>query len=224
MRAQVAQVGAGHDLALHQPGEPLAGRGADAVRLGAVEVRRDAGGVGVARRRRPAARCTGARRCGWRTRPARPRWPRVGPAGVGQVGLHAGGDQPALDPAGEVGGDRVRPQPHRASRRTGRRDGSITTILPVSCGPARRIRSSARMALGLPPRTIGASRASALRVAGPQVPSGGTPTLRWNSRTARSVGRPNRPSTLADLEARGRAAAAGVRPRRRRPCTLPGSG
>ena len=49
----------------------------------------------------------------------------------------------------------------------------MTTILPVSCGPSRRIRSSARIALGLPPRTIGASRDSALRVAGPQVPSGG---------------------------------------------------
>ena len=67
---------------------------------------------------------------------------------------------------------------------------SITTVLPPRWGPASRIRSWARSALGAPPLTIGESRVRALRVAGPQVPSGGMPKLRWNSRTPASVSGP----------------------------------
>ena len=78
----------------------------------------------------------------------------------------------------------------------------MTTTLPVSWGPSRRMRSSARMALGLPPLTRGASRLRALSVAGPQVPSGGMPMLRWNSWTARSVTGPKRPSTRPVLKPR----------------------
>ena len=49
--------------------------------------------------------------------------------------------------------------------------------------------------------TIGLSRVSALRVAGPQVPSGGMPKLRWNSRTPGLGVRAEVAVDPADLEA-----------------------
>ena len=47
----------------------------------------------------------------------------------------------------------------------------MTTSLPASAGPARLIASDSRIACGRPPTTVRLSRASALKVAGPQVPS-----------------------------------------------------
>ena len=118
VRAQVAQVGAGDDLPLDQTGEPLADRGA---RRRAPRSRRS-----TSRRRprpgwpsrRPAARCTGARRSRLANSARSTSVASDGAAGVGEEGLHAGRDQPALDPAGQVGGDRVGAQPHARGPRS----------------------------------------------------------------------------------------------------------
>jgi hypothetical protein len=71
----------------------------------------------------------------------------------------------------------------------------MMSSLPASAGPARLIASESRIACGRPPTTVRLSWDSALKVAGPQVPSGTTPMLRWKSRNACSVSTPNRPST-----------------------------
>ena len=124
----------------------------------------------------------------------------------GQEGLHPGGHQPPLDPAGEVGWS-TRVGRARAARRPrpGTAAGSMTTTLPVEL----RARAAdpllgAHARWGCRPARSGASRASALSVAGPQVPSGGIPTLRWNSLTARSVAAPKSPSTRPTLKPRSR--------------------
>ena len=53
-----------------------------------------------------------------------------------------------------------------------------------------------------PPTTDRVSRSSARKVSGPQVPSGLTPTLRWNSRRACAVSGPKMPSTRPQLKPR----------------------
>ena len=80
--------------------------------------------------------------------------------------------------------------------------GSITTVFPDSRGPACRTASEARSASGRPPVAIGRIRSSALNVDGPQVPSAGSPRLRWKSVTARWVSGPKTPSMRATAKPR----------------------
>ncbi len=188
--AQVEQVGAGDDLALHESREPLAGRGPG---LRCPRRRRSTSRRRTRRgwwRRRGPARRTGRRRCGWRT-PARStprRAPRPSAGVVRKAWTPVATRRPSTRPARSC---RIASEASACS--SGRwwpRPTSITTILPPRWGPASRMCSWARSALGAPPLTIGESRRSALKVAGPQVPSGGMPKLRWNSRTPASVSGP----------------------------------
>ena len=151
--------------------------------------------------RRPGpGRRTGRRRCGWRTRPGRsPRRAAAQRGVVRKAWTPVATSRPSTrwarscriaSDASAYSSGRLCPRPT-----------SMTTILPPRWGPASRIRSWARSALGAPPLTIGLSRVSALRVAGPQVPSGGMPKLRWNSRTPALGLRTEVAVDPADLEA-----------------------
>ena len=144
-------------------------------------------------------------RCGWRTRPGAPR--RTARPGVPERNACTpiATSRPSIRRATScticcaractVGSSRTSSGSSGSSGL-----GSITTILPASRGPARRIRSWARISLGAPPLTRGWSRPNALSVAGPQVPSGGSPRLRWKSRSADSVSGPKYPSTRPTLK------------------------
>ena len=82
--------------------------------------------------------------------------------------------EPAFDPGGEIfDNSRFFEAVTDVSAVRPAVAGSITTILPDSRAPACRNASRARRLSSRPPVTIGADRASALNVPGPQVPSAG---------------------------------------------------
>ena len=148
--------------------------------LGAEEVRRDPGRRCWPRRRRSARCVRSALGAVGEVGAARLVVRLTGRAGRGtpgrrsrRTGPRSGAARSDDDASGELVGA---PAPRARARGRGR---SRRSCRPA--GPARRMRSSARMRVGAPPLTRGGSRPSALSVAGPQVPSGGRPRLRWNS-------------------------------------------
>ena len=160
--------------------------------------------VRCCRSRRRAARCTGRRRPVGEARPGRPRRARSSAPPAGQEGLHAGRDQPALDAgarsAAMIGLARSRVPTGAAIRPTVARVDDHDLAGQRAAAAPDRSRSRA-WRCGCRPRRSRASRASALSVAGPQVPSGGMPMLRWNSRSACSVSRAEDAVDPAGVEA-----------------------
>ena len=140
---------------------------------------------------------------------ARPRSSTTRRRRAGEERLDAGRHQPALDPAREVVHDVLRPRVHRrvvaqlVGQLRQQRLGSITTILPASWGPALRIRSSARIALGAPPLTIGCEPGERLERGRAAGAVGGEPdvALEVPQRLPRSPG-PKQPSTRPTLKPR----------------------
>ena len=187
--AAVAQPGAGDDLALHQPGQPLPGRRGDAV-VGAVVVGGDPVGlrVGVAVEVQRDEQ-VGAELVGELRRGRRPAGSSAAPArGSGAPACRR---RRAAPPAGWPGRGRGRPRSSAADRRGTTTPGSVppwpgsmTTAWPTRVGPDCRIASDSRSHCGRPPTTLRPSRRSASIVCGPQEPSGVSPTSRWNWATA----------------------------------------
>ena len=73
---------------------------------------------------------------------------------------------------------------------------SIATTCPSIEDRIERTDSASRTTARPGPDSVGRMRSSVDRVSMPTMPSGSSPTFRWNSRTARSVSGPNSPSSL----------------------------
>ena len=109
---------------------------------------------------------------------------------AGEERLDADRHQPALDPARDVVHDVLRPRVHRRSSLSCSGSsgssglGSITTILPASRGRPCGSAPGPRISLGAPPLTRGLQPAERLERGRAAGAVGGSPRLRWKSRSA----------------------------------------